>query len=150
MNRKRKTTKGRKHVQANKTTEDGIKFASGLEKNMYLELKKQNLFDKYEGETFTLVNSFTFENECYERQANSKGEFRNRNGNVRPITYKPDFTGKDYIIECKGRANASFPIRYKLFKKLLTDSGDTRPVYKPQNKAECEKVATLIKNGRKK
>ena len=36
-----------------------------------------------------------------------------------PIKYTPDFIGEDFIIETKGRANESFPIRWKLFKRLL-------------------------------
>ena len=34
------------------------------------------------------------------------------------IKYTPDFIGKDFIIETKGRANESFPLRWKLFKRL--------------------------------
>ena len=30
------------------------------------------------------------------------------------IKYTPDFIGKDFIIETKGRANESFPLRWKL------------------------------------
>ena len=35
-----------------------------------------------------------------------------------PIKYTPDFIGDNFIIETKGRANESFPMRWKLFKKL--------------------------------
>ena len=37
---------------------------------------------------------------------------------ILPIKYKPDFVGRDFVIECKGRANESFPLRWKLFKAL--------------------------------
>ena len=57
------------------------------------------------------------QNKAYEKQANGKGDFTNRGEKkILGIKYTPDFTGKDYIIECKGRANESFPLRWKLFK----------------------------------
>ena len=65
-------------VQAKKVTCDGIKFASGLEKYMYLALKNAKVKAQYEGDTYQLFDGFDFQNECYERQANGKGEFKNR------------------------------------------------------------------------
>lgn len=137
------------HVQANKVTVDGIKFASGLEAYMYRALKKDKLFEMYEEEKFELLDGFHLPNECYERQSNGKGEFRQRNvSKIRGISYTPDFTGKDYIIETKGRANDSFPLRYKLFKHKLLITKDMRVLYKPQTHKECDEVINLIKNNR--
>ena len=97
-------------VQAKKVTHDGIKFASGLEKYMYIALKKANIRAKYEGQTFELVSAFDFELESIERQSNGKGEYKNRgNKKILNIKYTPDFIGKDFIKETKGRANESFP-----------------------------------------
>ena len=45
---------------------------------MYQALKKAHIKASYEGETFVLLNGFHFENECWERQSNSKGDFKNR------------------------------------------------------------------------
>ena len=45
-------------VQSKKIIYDGIKFASGLEKYMYMALKKAKIRCKYEGETFVLLNGF--------------------------------------------------------------------------------------------
>ena len=70
--------KKRGPVRARKVEYDGHNFASGLEKYMYQVLKKGKIRAKYEGETFVLINGFHFENEVYERQANSKGDFMNR------------------------------------------------------------------------
>ena len=79
-------------VVAKSITSDGIKFSSGLEKNMYMMLKKAKLKFEYEGETFTLFEGFNFMTECYERQSNGKGEYKNRGGNrLLPIKYTPDF-----------------------------------------------------------
>ena len=108
-------------VQSKKVTYDGISFASGLERYMYMALRKAKIKSKYEGETFVLLNGFHFDNECYERQANGKGDYTNRGSKrILPIKYTPDFIGEDFIIETKGRANESFPMRWKLFKQLVT------------------------------
>jgi len=148
--RKRRSKK-RGPVQAKRITYDGINFASGLERYMYMGLKKAKLKFKYEGETFELIEGFEFVNECIERQSNGKGEFKNRgNKKILNIKYTPDFVGKDFIIECKGRANESFPMRWKLFKKWITDNGDNRVLYKPQNQSECDKVIDIILQKRSK
>ena len=124
-------------VQSRKISYDGINFASGLEKYMYMALKKHKIKAKYEGETFVLINGFHFENESYERQANGKGELINRGSKrILPIKYTPDFIGEDFIIETKGRANESFPLRWKLFKRLITEQFPAYTLYKPQNQRE--------------
>ena len=135
----------KKPVQSKKITYDGINFASGLERYMYMALKNAKIKAKYEGETFVLVNGFDFNNESYERQSNGRGEFRNRGSKkVLPIKYTPDFIGDKFIIETKGRANESFPMRWKLFKKLITESFPDYTLYKPQNQKECDRVVELI------
>ena len=121
MKRSFKRKKG--PVQSKKITYDGIKFASGLERYMYMALKKAKIKAKYEGQTFELIPSFEFNLESIERQSNGKGEYKNRgNKKILNIKYTPDFIGKDFIIETKGRANESFPIRWKLFKRLLIEN----------------------------
>ena len=76
---RKKRSKKRGPVTAKKISYDGIKFASGLERYMYMALKKNRIRAKYEGETFVLMNGFHFDNQVIERQANSKGEFINLN-----------------------------------------------------------------------
>ena len=147
---KRKKAPGRKKkgpVQSKKISYEGHNFASGLEKYMYMALQKAKIKAKYEGETFVLLNGFHFENEVYERQANSKGEFINRGEKrILPIKYTPDFIGDDFIIETKGRPNESFPIRWKLFKKLVTEQFPGYILFKPQNHKECDRVIEILKN----
>ena len=148
---RRRRSKKRGPVQAKRITYDGINFASGLERYMYMALKKAKLKFKYEGETFELINGFEFTTESIERQSNGKGEFKNRgNKKILNIKYTPDFVGSDFIIECKGRANESFPMRWKLFKKWITDNGDKRVLYKPQNQSECDKTVDMILQKRSK
>jgi hypothetical protein len=147
----RKKIRKRGPVQAKKIIYDGIKFASGLEKYMYIALKKAKIRFKYEGETFVLLNGFHFDNQVFERQSNSKGEYINRGEKrILPIKYTPDFIGNNFIIETKGRPNESFPIRWKLFKKLVVEQFPNYTLYKPQNQKECDKTIDLILGMQKK
>ena len=147
---KRKSGK-RGPVAAKKVSYDGINFASGLERYTYMALKKNKLFEGYENEVFQLVEGFSFDNESFEKQANGKGEYTNRGQKkILGIKYTPDFIGKDYIIECKGRANESFPLRWKLFKLWLTNNKIGKTLYKPQNQKEVDYTMILIKERRKK
>jgi len=138
--------KKRGPVQSKKIIVDGIKFASGLEKYMYQALKKAGITAIYEGQTFELVESFDFPFESYERCANGKGAYKNRgNKKILNMKYTPDFVGKGFIIECKGRANESFPLRWKIFKKLMAERRiGPFTLYKPQNQKECDETVKLI------
>ena len=132
-------------VRAKKVSFDGITFASGLERYMYQVLKKAKVKAKYEGETYVVQEGFNFDNESYERQSNGKGELVNRGcKKVLPIKYTPDFVSDSFIIECKGRANESFPMRWKMFKKYVKENLPHVTLYKPQNQKECDKVIELI------
>ena len=132
-------------VVSKKVTHDGIKFASGLEKYMYIALKKAKLKAKYEGETYVVQDGFEFKTTSYERQSNGKGEFKDRgNKKILPIKYTPDFISDSFIIECKGRANESFPMRWKMFKKYVKANLPRVTLYKPQNQKECDEVIELI------
>ena len=145
MKRVFRRSKKRGPVQSKKVTVDGIKFASGLEKFMYLALKEAKIKATYEGQTYELFESFIFENESYERQANGKGEFKNRGcKKILNIKYTPDFVADKFIIECKGRANESFPLRWKMFKKHVKVNLKHVTLYKPQNQKECDDVIKLI------
>jgi len=136
-------------VTAKKVVHDGVKFASGLEKYMYIVLKKAKIKFKYEGENFELVKPFQFNSETHERQNNGKGEYINRgNKRILGVRYTPDFVGEDFVIETKGRANESFPMRWKLFKKHMQEVGDNRNLYKPQTNKECDKTIDLILKNR--
>jgi hypothetical protein len=144
---RKKIRRKRGPVRAKKVTFDGIKFASGLEKYMYIALKKAKIKARYEGETYIIQEGFSFDVDSYERQSNGKGEMVNRGQKkVLPIKYTPDFVSDSFIIECKGRANESFPIRWKMFKKYVKERIPHVTLYKPQNQKECDEVIKLISN----
>ena len=147
MTLKRFYKKKRGPVRAKKVTFDGIKFASGLEKYMYQALKKAKIHAIYEGATFELQEGFMFNIDSYERQGNGKGAMINRGQKkILNIKYTPDFVSSSFIIECKGRANESFPLRWKMFKKYVNHKMKHVTLYKPQNQKECDEVINLILN----
>ena len=144
---KRFYKKKRGPVRAKKVTFDGIKFASGLEKYMYIALQKAKIHAIYEGATFELQEGFMFNIDSYERQGNGKGTMINRGQKkILNIKYTPDFVSSSFIIECKGRANESFPLRWKMFKKYVNHKMKHVTLYKPQNQKECDEVINLILN----
>ena len=138
-------SKKRGPVRAKKVSFDGIQFASGLEKYMYQALKKAKIKSEYEGKTYEIQEGFMFDVDSYERQGNGKGDMVNRGQKkILNIKYTPDFISDSFIIECKGRANESFPIRWKMFKKYVKERIPHVTLYKPQNQKECDKVVELI------
>ena len=144
---RKKFKRKRGPVRSKKVIVDGIQFASGLEKYMYLALKEAKIKACYEGETYVLQDSFVFKNKSYEKQSNGKGEFKNRGEKkILNIKYTPDFVNPSFIIECKGRANESFPIRWKMFKKHVKEHLKHVTLYKPQNQKDCDEVIKLILN----
>ena len=132
-------------VRSKKVTFDGIQFASGLEKYMYKALKKAKIHAIYEGATFEVQEGFMFNVDSYERQGNGKGAMINRGQKkILNIKYTPDFVSSSFIIECKGRANESFPLRWKMFKKYVNHKMKHVTLYKPQNQKEGDEVIKLI------
>ena len=147
---KKKFKRKRGPVRSKKVTFDGVTFASGLERYMYQALKKAKIHAVYEGATFELQKWFMFDVDSYERQGNGKGDMVNRGQKkILNIKYTPDFVSDSFIIECKGRANESFPLRWKMFKKHVKEHIPHVTLYKPQNQKECDKVVELIKNKNK-
>jgi hypothetical protein len=118
----KKRSKKKGPVQAKKISYDGINFASGLERYMYMALKKliYKLYTKDKHTRYFLGLIFLMK--VYERCGNGKGDYKNRGSKkILNIKYTPDFIGKGFIIETKGRANESFPIRWKMFKRYVVD-----------------------------
>ena len=149
--RRRTYKKKRGPVRAKKVSFDGINFASGLEKYMYMALKKAKIHAVYEGATFEVQEGFMFNIDSYERQGNGKGDMVNRGQKkILNIKYTPDFVSDSFIIECKGRANESFPLRWKMFKKYVNKYLKHVTLYKPQNQKECDEVIKLITKKSKK
>lgn len=112
---------------ATKVEYNGIKFRSKLEAYTYKRLIEEGFNVKYEEETFVLQEAFEYGKE-----------------KIRPITYTPDFTHKDFIIECKGFQNDVFPVKCKIFKKILHQSGDNRKYFIVKNQKEVNECLIKI------
>jgi hypothetical protein len=145
MKKTYKRKKGQSISKAKKYSFQGVEYKSGLEMYMAKVLSENDLEFRYEPTRFSLQESFHFEGEVYERQANSKGDYIQRGQKkVLPITYTPDFIGEGFIIETKGYANESFPLKWKMFKRLVQDTLEGVVLYKPQNRKECDTTIELI------
>ena len=53
-------------------------------------------------------------------------------------------------IRDRGRANESFPLKWKMFKKHVVDELNPITLYKPQNQKECDETIRLILESRNK
>ena len=147
---KRKKPINKKVRNATVCRKDGIEFKSKLELYTYTKLKQSNLGGEYEKHRFDLLEKFEFKGTSVEKHKKRGGYLYDEISNkIRAITYTPDFVGPGYIIECKGRPNESFPLRWKLFKRYVEDH-ICATLYKPQNQKECEETVRLIKQRLKK
>ena len=146
---KKKKAAGKQIVRSKKIIIDGIQFASTLEGRMYSLLKEAGIKFKYEGKTYTVLTGFEYKSESYEKFQKRSLEMTNR-PKVLKIDYTPDFIGEneEWIIEVKGRANESFPLRWKLFKQLMQQRDNPPILFKPSTVAECKQVIEILKDKR--
>lgn len=114
-------TKGK--IKSAKVSADGYTFDSKLEYHFYHKCKQLGIKVAVKPETFTVLDKFKFHAET-----------------VRAITYTPDFYLPEHnvIIETKGFPNDSFPMRLKLFKKHLVDTGRTETYKQLKNQKEID------------
>lgn len=147
----KKQSKGNKKVRnATRKVYKGIKFRSKLELFTYIKLEEAQIKALYEEKKFTLMEGFYFDSESIEpsTRAETRGQFMNNAYKVRDITYTPDFVDPNgkWIIEVKGFANDTFPLKWKLFKHNLQNSGEDIPIlYLPKNQGQVLKVIDMIK-----
>ena len=116
---------------ATKVERYGIQFKSKLECYTYEAFMKAGIPVKYEPKHFTLIPNFEYLGE-----------------KIRPITYLPDFVGKNFIVECKGLITDSFPLRFKLFKRYLKQHHSTNKVYLVRNQKQVDEMIQEIINNK--
>jgi hypothetical protein len=116
---------------------DGINFRSMLEVFCYEKLKENGISSEYETKKFVLFEGMHYGSSRYED--NGKTGYQDKKAHkVRDITYTPDFLdpkGK-WIIECKGYANERFPLKWKMFLKLLMEQDDPPVLFVPRNQKQ--------------
>lgn len=150
MKRKTRTPKRRSARKKNLG-----RYASSIEKYCADQLKEYGLAFDYEEETFELVDSFRFPNK-YFKMTSKRKDMADRSGSVvLPITYTPDFVGKDHrwIIETKGYlpSHHDFPMRWKLFLRHLVGQDSNCMVFLAKNSGQVDQaiqeILKSIKNG---
>jgi len=99
----------------------GITFKSGLEVYAYKKFLENNIEVSYESKTFTILDAFEYDGK-----------------KIRAVHIKPDFIGKDFIVETKGWATDVFKLRWKLFLKHLSDTNQKYKLYIPRNQGEVD------------
>lgn len=129
MKRQKKKKEG-KVKNATPTEYNGIKFRSKLEVYTYKKLREAGISADYEQHRFQLLPAFV---------ALSGKKYR-------AMTYLPDFVGKNFIIECKGFPNDSWPLRKKLFEYALVRDKLKYDFYEVHTQKEVDALVLNLKN----
>lgn len=106
---------------------NGITFKSQLEVSIYKTLLQEGFNPKYEEVKYILWQGFKPTVPFYEKGKDGLNKLSMKK--IIDITYTPDFTFKykNYfvIIEAKGYENDTFPIKKKMFRKILESYSNT-------------------------
>lgn len=133
---------------ARESTFNGITFKSKLEESFYKTLMAAGLEPDYELTKFVLVEGFKPTVPFYNRSKSKV--FRMDMTKVRDITYTPDFTilynDTLFIIEAKGIENDTFPLKKKLFRRLLESMEMPCVYFEVHTKKELLEVIKIIKS----
>lgn len=126
---------------------------SGLEKYCNKRLLEEGFEFTYEGKSFEILPSFTYQGQYLSMTAKKK-ELTDKTGKlVRGIKYTPDFIleNEKVIIETKGfiRSNHSFPLRFKLFLSYLVNKGmGDWSIFLIKNQKQVDTALEMIKNAK--
>jgi len=113
---------------------------------MYVLLKEAGIKSTYEDIVYKTLEDTEYDNECWERARRTSKEMSDRR-KVTGVKYTPDFVAPDesWVIEVKGRANESFPIRWKIFKNMVMKRRKKSPIlFKPMNITDCRQVIEIL------
>lgn len=130
------------------------RYKSSIEKYCADQLKEHGLAFDYEEETFELMERFRFPNKYFKMTAKGKAMVDRSNSVVLPITYTPDFVGRDHkwIIETKGYlpSHHDFTMRWKLFLRYLVGIDSDYIVFLAKNSGQVDhaiqEILESIKN----
>lgn len=125
-----------------------IHFKSKLEESFYKTLVAAGLEPGYEQTKFVLAGGFKPTVPFFNR--NKSKVFRMDMAKVRDITYTPDFiilyNGTMFIIEAKGIENDTFPLKKKLFRRLLESMEMPCVYFEVRTKRELLEAIKIIKS----
>ncbi len=124
------------------------RYASSIEKYCADQLKEYGIAFDYEEHTYELLEKFRFPNK-YFKMTSKRKDMTDRSGSVvLPITYTPDFVGKDHswIIETKGYlpSHHDFPMRWKLFLRHLVGIDSNCIVFLAKNSGQVDQAIQEI------
>ena len=127
------------------------RYKSALEKSCADALKLSGIPFEYESLKFELMPSFRFTNRYMKMTAKKKDMSDRTNSVQHPISYTPDFVGKDqrFIIETKGMyltTHHDFPMRWKLFLKHIEENDLDYDVYLCKTTHQVLQAIEDIKN----
>ena len=138
----------KKIKNARESVFNGITFKSKLEESFYKTLKAANLDPNYELMKFILIDGFRPTVPFYNRSKSKV--FKLDMSKVRDITYTPDFTllynDTLFIIEAKGIENDTYPLKKKLFRRLLESMKVPCVYFEVHTKRELLEVIDIIKS----
>lgn len=138
----------RKIINATPTRLGTTTFKSKLEESFYKTLISAGLVPEYESTRFILSEGFKPTVPFYNRSKSRV--FRLDMNKVRDITYTPDFiipyNDTLFIIEAKGIENDTFPLKKKLFRKLLESMKTPCVYFEVHTKRELLEVINIIKS----
>lgn len=142
-------TKNHKIVNTNPKEYNGIQFKSTLEVRIYKTLVEYNIIPEYEKHTYTLINGFVPTVPFFDKT--KKKGFHIITKPVAAITYTPDFVFNYedilVIVEVKGFENDVFPLKKKLFRRLLEDvksRGQKVMFFEVYTKADLVQSLTIL------
>ena len=125
-----------------------IHFKSKLEESFYKTLVAAGLEPGYELTKFVLAGGFKPTVPFFNRSKSKV--FRMDMAKVRDIPYTPDFiilyNGTMFIIEAKGIENDTFPLKKKLFRRLLESMEMPCVYFEVRTKRELLEVIKIIKS----
>jgi len=148
---RKKTTARRKSAKKRQLG----RYKSSIEKYCADQLREHGLDFKYEEDTFELMEKFRFPNKYFKMTSKGKDMSDKTGSVVLPITYTPDFVGKDHmwIIETKGYlpSHHDFPMRWKLFLRHLVGIDSQYIVFLAKNSSQVDhaiqEILKSIKDG---
>jgi hypothetical protein len=144
-----KKTPRKKWANSNKPIEDGIQFDSDAELDMYRLLKQAKIPFTYignENAKYTLLEQAEYEGECYERAQKRSKEMKHT-PKIAETGYTPDFVGENetWFIEVKGRKLGDFNLRWKLFKRFLSNRDPKPIIFMPVTIGDFQQVVNILK-----
>lgn len=129
------------------TASDNIVFKSKLEASVYKHLSLEFNVD-YEKYKYILWEGFKPKLNYYEPNKRTK-ELELQTKKIIDITYTPDFTftynNNFYIIEVKGNENDVFPLKKKMFRKIL-ETMDNTYYFEIKTIKQLKQCINIIKN----